>query len=207
MKFHKQVDQEHYRFRSYMTKARWISLWHQLDEVQKLSPRNVLEIGPGPGLFKSVAAMIGIKIETLDIDPGLLPDFVAEATAIPFPDSSFDIVCAFQMLEHLPYEVSLEAFREMARVSRRNVLISLPDAQPVWRYLVHIPRFSTFDFLIPHPFRRGGKLEDDREHYWEINRKGYPLSRIVEDFSNVVPLENTYRVHENSYHRFFVFSR
>ena len=52
----KQVEKAHYEFNSYMSKERWISVWHQLDEIQKLKPENVLEVGPGPGLFKIIAA-------------------------------------------------------------------------------------------------------------------------------------------------------
>lgn len=207
MKFEKQVNIDHYQFGSYMLKGRWISVWHQLDEMQKLKPRNVLEVGPGPGLFKAVAAIFGFQVETLDMDPELKPDYVASVTAMPFPDSAYDVVCAFQMLEHLPYEVALQAFREMVRVSGRNVVISLPDAQPVWSYHFHIPRINTYQFLIPHPFRKASKLESDPEHYWEINRPAYLLSRIIEDFSRYISLVNTYRVHENPYHRFFIFAR
>lgn len=205
MKFEKQVDKDHYRFDRYMQKGRWISVWHQLDEVQKLNPRNVLEIGPGPGLFKTVAGVFGIKVETLDLDPELKPDYVASVTAIPFPDSTYDVVCAFQMLEHLPYEAALQSFREMVRVSSRGVVISLPDALSVWSYQLHIPKVNTFEFLINHPFRKASNLESDPEHYWEINRPVYPLSRIIEDFSRNIDLVNTYRVYGNPYHRFFIF--
>lgn len=148
MNFEKQVEKGHYEFSRYMSKSRWCSVWHQLDEVQKLKPNRVLEVGPGPGLFKTVAATFGISVETLDFDPDLKPDHVGSATAMPFDDASYDVVCAFQMLEHLPYEASLQAFGEMARVSRRHVIISLPDARPVWRYQVHIPKFGPCDFFI-----------------------------------------------------------
>jgi hypothetical protein len=47
----------------------------------------------------------------------------------------------------------------------------------------------------------------DREHFWEINKRGYRLSRVVADFSKYLPLIRTFRVPENPYHRFFVFSR
>ena len=182
-------------------------MWHQLDEVQKLQPNRVLEVGPGPGLFKTVAATFGISVETLDLDPELKPDHVGSATAMPFSDGSYDVVCAFQMLEHLPYEAALQAFGEMARVSRRHVIISLPDARPVWRYQLHIPKYGPWDFFIPRPLFKAPVHEFDGEHYWEINKQGYSLDRVIADFSKRLKLSKTYRVFENPYHRFFVFER
>jgi protein-L-isoaspartate O-methyltransferase len=73
----KQVDKSHYEFGKYVPKPRWASMWHQLDEVIKLNPERVLEIGPGPGLFKALAGAMGIHVETLDLDPDLKPDHAA----------------------------------------------------------------------------------------------------------------------------------
>lgn len=207
MRYAKQVEKDHYEFDRYISKERWISIWHQLDEIKKLNPENVLEVGPGPGLFKAVAAMAGIKVETLDLDPDLKPDHVASATSMSFPAASYDVVCAFQMLEHLPYEESLKAFSEMVRVSRRNVVISLPDARLVWRYQLHIPKFGSRDFFIPRPQLCSRIHEFDGEHYWEVNKRDYSLSRVIADFTKYIRLVNTYRVRENPYHRFFVFQR
>lgn len=202
-----QVDKKHYAFSQYMSKARWSSIWHQLDEIQMLAPEIVLEIGPGPGLFKTLAATFGITVETLDIDPELNPDHVGSATAMPFADATYDVVCAFQMLEHLPYEESLLSFAEMVRVSRRHVVISLPDAQTVWRYEIHIPKFGPQVFFIPKPQLNSTVHEFDGQHYWEINKRGYRLARIIADFTKEISLLKTYRSPGYPFHRFFVFER
>jgi ubiquinone/menaquinone biosynthesis C-methylase UbiE len=125
----KQVDKSHYEFYSYMAKTRWASVWHQVDEVLSFKPQSVLEVGPGPGVFKAVLGRFGPDVKTLDLDPDLSPDYMASADSMPFDDKAFDVVCAFQMLEHVPYEKSLEIFREMVRVARKGVVISLPDAE------------------------------------------------------------------------------
>lgn len=207
MKYKKQVESNHYDFGRYMSIQRWCSFWHQLDELQKLKPESVLEIGSGSGLLKIVAAKFGIKVDTLDHDPDLNPDFVGSGTAMPFDDASYDVVCAFQMLEHLPYEVSLKAFGEMVRVSRRHVVISLPDAKVVYRYLFHVPRLGSQEFFLPKVQLGLPEHEFDGEHYWEINKRGYPLSRVIADFSQYMRLIETYRVREIPYHRFFIFER
>ena len=203
----KQVERTHYEFVRYMNKGRWASVWHQLDEVIRLEPANVLEIGPGPGVFKQVAGLFGLTVETLDLDPDLKPDHVGSATAMPFADASYDVVCAFQMLEHLPYKTALQAFAEMVRVSRQHVVISLPDARPVWQYRYHVPKFGTRSLLFPRPILKQPEHVFDGEHHWEINKKGYDLAWVIKDFGRLCHLTRTYRVFENPYHRFFVFQQ
>jgi SAM-dependent methyltransferase len=205
--FKKQVDKSHYEFKKYMSKQRWNSVWHQLNEIQKLEPKSVLEIGPGLGVLKIVAAQFGVKVETMDIDPELKPDHVASATNMPFQDSSYDVTCAFQMLEHLPYEHALKAFQEMVRVSKRYIVISLPDAERVWRFTAELPKLGIKEFFLKRPRFRKPIHEFDGEHYWEINKRGYELEKIIKDFSQVAKLINKYRVSEYSYHHFFVFEK
>lgn len=203
----KQVDKSHYEFSTYMSKARWNSVWHQLNEVLKLKPGNVLEIGPGPGVFKRTADIFGVKVETLDLDPELRPDHLGSATSLPFQDNSYDVCCAFQMLEHMPYEESLKAFSEMVRVSKSSIVISLPDAKPTLRYGFSIPKLGFFGGVVSRPFARVKKHVFDGEHYWEVNKKKFALSRIVKDFGAYAQLVDSWRVYENPYHRFFIFRK
>jgi len=188
-----------------MIKPRWSSVWHQLDEVVRLRPRNVLEVGPGPGLFKLLGDKFNLNVETLDLDPNLSADHIGSATDIPFDDNSYDVVCAFQVLEHLPYESSLQAFKEMSRVSRHNVVISLPDAKSIWRYLFFLPKLGSFEIFVPRPRMKTPSHTFDGEHYWEINKKGYSLKKVIEDFSKHGALTATYRVPEHTFHRFLIF--
>ena len=115
------------------------------------------------------------------------------------------LVCAFQLLEHLPYETALQAFAEMVRVSRWHVVSSLPDARPVWPYRLHIPKFGTRSLLFPRSILKQLDHVFDGEHYWEINKQGYDLARVAGGLGRLCPLVTTYRVFENPYHRFFVF--
>jgi len=204
---HEQVEKEHYAFERYLRKYRWASVWHQVDEIIRLQSKNVLEIGPGPGVFKVVAGLFGVKVETLDLDPHLKPDHVASATALPFPDREYEAVCAFQMLEHLPYDLSLKAFGEMVRVAHKNIIISLPDARTMWPYAFHIPKRGTVAVLVPKPCLGARAHTFDGQHYWEINKRGYALKKVTADLSTVCRLVKSYRVPENPYHHFFVFAK
>ena len=204
----KQVDKDHYKFSEYITKARWASVWHQLDEVMKFKPARVLEIGPGPGIFKSAAKTLGLNVETLDVDPELNPDYVASIFSMSFKDNEIDVVCAFQVLEHLPYDKSLKAFAEMVRISKTGVVISLPDAKRVWPVTMHIPKIGVANMLIPRPFLRLQTHDFDGEHYWEIGKKNYPLNKIINDINlSGFTILKTYRIIELKYHRFFILKK
>lgn len=203
----KQVEKDHYEFSRYVSKRRMMSIWYQLDEVLGLQPKSVLEIGPGPGVFKAFARLFDVPVETLDLDPDLNPDHVASAEAMPFLDSAFDVVCAFQMLEHVPYEVTLRVFTEMARVAANYVVISLPDARPLWSYSFHVPKKGEKRFLLPRPWIGPKKHDFDGQHYWEISKRGYNFKRVAGDLIKAgnMQMVRNFRVSENPYHRFMVF--
>lgn len=205
----KQVDASHYRFERYMAKPRWCSLFHQLEELARLEPERALEVGPGPGTFKAAAASFGLRVETLDLDPELHPDHVGSVLELPFTDGAFDVACAFQVLEHFPFEESQRGFRELCRVARRAVLISLPDVGASLPISTHLPLVGPTQFFLPIPSFPMIPHRYDGQHHWELNKWGYSVGRVLRDLTrgNPVKLERQFRVPENPYHHFFVFSK
>ena len=129
-----QVAPEHYAGTDYNTRERFASYWHQIDEVAKRSPSNVLEVGIGNGFVHEQLRRHGLKVHTVDFDAALGPDTVGDVCALPFEDGAFEMSACFETLEHLPYERFPEALAELTRVSRRWVLISLPDVSPCLRW-------------------------------------------------------------------------
>jgi ubiquinone/menaquinone biosynthesis C-methylase UbiE len=209
MNMPKQVYKSHYNFASYMDKRRWASVWHQLDEVIAQQPDSVLEIGPGSGIFKNSATTFGLNVKTLDIDPELSPDYIASATDIPIADSSVDVACAFQVLEHMPFAVSMQALKELCRVAKKAVVISLPDVETSWASTLTIPKLGTFRVVLPRPGFRPQPHQFDGEHHWEISKEGYTRKRVISEIAAVASgyALRTYRVHENQYHRFFILEK
>ena len=65
-----------YKFHQYDYKDRWVSYWHQIDEVLKLEPKTVLEIGIGNGLVTEYLKKHGVEVKTLDIEKKLNPNFL-----------------------------------------------------------------------------------------------------------------------------------
>lgn len=204
----KQVDREHYDFDRYVTVPRWNSFWHQLNVIISLRPNNILEIGPGLGLLKAVGQSIGLNVETVDLDSDLDPDYIASATDLPLESDSFDLVCAFQVLEHLPFDSAISALDELARVARKHVVISLPDSRRTFRYLAHIPSLGERRMILPRPQLNSPVHNFDGEHYWEINKQGYELKKVLSAMlkSRHLKLIRTFRPFENPYHRFFIFA-
>jgi SAM-dependent methyltransferase len=209
MNIQKQVDKSHYNFGDYMDIRRWMSVWHQLNEVIAQQPESVLEIGPGSGIFKNAAATFGLGVKTLDIDPELMPDYVASATDIPIADCSVDVACAFQVLEHMPFESSMIALKEMCRVSRKAIVISLPDVETSWPTTMTIPKLGIFRFVLKRPGFKPQLHRFDGQHYWEINKKSYSLAFVTSEIRKAITdcTIRTYRVHENQYHRFFILEK
>ena len=203
-----QVTPEHYTNPSYDSKERFISYWHQINEVIALKPKKVLEIGIGNGFVYNYLKEKGIKIKTLDIDKNLNPDAAGSVLGIPFIDESFDVVVCCEVLEHLPYSECSKALEEIHRVSRKHVVLSLPDVTTVYRINVELPRIRPIKRLIPHPFHRPVHHTFDGEHYWEIGKADYPLKKIKFDMERAsFKIVRTYRVFEFRYHRFFLLEK
>lgn len=203
-----QVDRGHYFDKIYDSKGRFISYWHQINEIIKLNPKSVSEIGVGNGFVSKYLKERKICVVTLDIDERLNPDAVGSVLNIPFTDKSFDVVACYEVLEHLPYENFCKALSEIFRVSKSYAILSLPDANRVYRFNVQIPKIGEIKKLISIPRMKSPIHKFDGEHYWEIGKAGYPLSKIIKDIQKIgFKVEKTYRVFEFPYHRFFIMKK
>jgi len=200
-----QVEPNHYSNKSYDTKERFISYWHQIHEIILLKPENVLEIGIGNGFVSKYLKERKTKVTTLDIDKRLNPNIVGSLLDLPFANKSFNVVTCYEVLEHLPYKDVNKALSEIYRVSNSHVILSIPDINRVYRLNVQIPKIGEIKRLIPFPSLEKPIHNFNGEHCWEIGKASYSLDRIVEDIKKVgFKIEKTYRVFEMPYHRFFI---
>lgn len=202
----KQVEKKHYEFSKYGHKDRWVSYFHQLDEVLKCNPNSVLEVGVGDRVFGSyLRNNTYISYKSLDLADDLDADMIGNVLSIPSEDKIFDVVCAFEVLEHLPYEKFIEALHELSRVSKKYIIISVPHFGPRFQFFLKIPFMKElrFSFKIPYP----KKHEYNGEHYWEIGKKNFPISRIRKDISYVCEIEKEFIPFENQYHHFFILKK
>lgn len=200
-----QVEPYYYFNSIYNSKERFISYWHQINEIISLDRKTVLEIGIGNGLVTNCLRQRGFNVTTMDIDERLKPDKVGSILSMPFPSKSFEVVACFEVLEHLPYGNFPKALCEIHRVSAKYAVLSLPDFTRVYRVDIQIPKIGDLKKLIPLPRLRPPKHQFDGEHYWEIGKAGYPLRKVMDEMrSTGFGIKKTYRIFEMPYHRFFV---
>jgi SAM-dependent methyltransferase len=113
-----------------------------LDAAAELGePSRILEIGVGEGVVtrRVIECFPDATVSGLDlldaelarhwIDHGLSCVF-ADATMLPFPDRSFDLVLAIEVFEHLPDPAA--TLRELRRVCAGSLIASVP-LEPIWR--------------------------------------------------------------------------
>jgi len=203
-----QVHFEHYFKKSYDTKARFISYWHQIDEIVQFNPTTILEIGIGNGFVSDYLKKRGYNIKTIDIDERLKPDYIGNVLNLPFDDSSFQVVSCCEVLEHIPYENFKTALSEIYRVTNNYAIISIPDVTRAYRLDIQIPKIGEITKLIVLPKRKKIIHKFDGEHYWEIGKKNYPLNKIINDINlSGFTVLKTYRIFEFTYHRFFILKK
>jgi Methyltransferase domain len=194
-----QVEPAHYDFERYDDAERWMSYWHQLRAVLAVRPRTVLEIGPGSGVFRRTLEHAGVTVKTLDIDASRGVDYVADITQLDttLPAGlTFDAVCAFQVLEHLPLAEFETCLANLARRASPHVFLSLP-------YRGLRIRFSFW--WGDHHLTLGGKLmlpwrhTPIPEHHWEL---GYPLTarKITRRIARHLDVVSRGFIRDNPYH-------
>jgi ubiquinone/menaquinone biosynthesis C-methylase UbiE len=144
-------------------------------EVVALTPRTFLDAGCGEGFVarRILDAVPDIALTGCDVSGAALEiaastnvgaRFVAGSIVdLPFPDRSFDVVGCFEVLEHLPDDLPRRALSELARVSRRAVVLSVP----------HEPLFSLANAV------RGKNLDvrprgsdPDHKQFWSRSEFG-----------------------------------
>jgi SAM-dependent methyltransferase len=116
--------------------------WHRYQAAAPLGQgRVVLDVGCGDGYGARHLANLAAEVEAVDVDAAAVeraherygaPNLAfrhASATSLPYRDRTFDLVVAFEVLEHLEQSAQREMLRECARVLKSDgiLLLSTPD--------------------------------------------------------------------------------
>ena len=128
---------------SYVVPPQRFNTWPLLCALAASAPER-LEIGPGlrPRLPIAGTSFVDSSQPAVSSLKGLGGHAIlGEITALPFPDRSFDLVCAFDIVEHI--EDDRQALRELSRVAK-------DDAPVIFSVPLHPARWSAFDALVGH---------------------------------------------------------
>jgi len=104
-----------------------------VEELRKILPTNktlkVLDVGCGKGAIISAVKKYFPNIEFYGIDPVFSGKNILKGSVyrIPFKDNFFDVVMAFEVLQHTYVDIAL---REISRVLKRNGKLIIGERNP-----------------------------------------------------------------------------
>ena len=159
--------------------------------VVRHEPKRILEVGCGIGyLAAHIKSMLpDSTVVAVDLSERIVreaaqtfPDIdfqVGSAYDLPFEENSFDMVLGAEILEYL--HDPQKALREMYRVTRRHVLLSVPK-QPQWRAM-NMVRLAYLDHFGSHPghvqsFNKGDFMRMVKGHF-RVAELREPLPWVV----------------------------
>ena len=167
---------------AYLVPPHRFNTWRDLSVLAAAAPAR-LEVGPGlrPRLPVRGTHFVDVSepaIARLRADGGLAT--LSDVTALPFRDRAFDLVCAFDIVEHV--EDDRRVFAELSRVAK-------PGASIVLSVPLHKLRWTAFDALVGHVrrYEPAELLDVLREHGLALERTAAfgmePRSRWLLDFA------------------------
>jgi SAM-dependent methyltransferase len=120
-----------------------LNTWPTIAELLPYAPER-LEVGPGLRPRLPVAGTHFIDLSATVVERLNARDAVArtgEVSVLPFADASFDLVCAFDIIEHV--EDDRRALSELSRVLKQDgiLMLSVP---------LHARYWTDFDALVGH---------------------------------------------------------
>lgn len=198
-----------YLKKEYNHKPRWYSYYHQFQNIFNQKPESVLEIGTGGGITAKILKENNIKVVTIDNDPKTKPDIIGDVLNLPFEDNSFDMAVAFEILEHLPFSSFSVALKEMSRVAKNNVIISLPDhGRSLLRLTIKVPFVKEKNMQIRIPAINNKKYWAPCGHYWEMGNIDYPYNRVAKEIEKSgLKIKESYIPNESAWTRYFILKK
>lgn len=201
-----------YYNKEYDGKRRFISYYVQTKLVSELEVEKILEVGIGNKTVSNYLKQHDYKVTTCDFEKGLDPDVVADIRKLPFRDDSFDLILACEILEHIPYSEVPSALNELARVSKKLVIISIPystiyvNINFISNILKKVLNKDEKNVLLSLPcfFL---KFYPDGFHYWEMGTKNFPKKNIDQLMNEKFDKIKEYREGLDPYHIYFVLKK
>jgi hypothetical protein len=195
----------------------------QLKVIYNLNVDKVLEIGPGESFVADYLRSLGITYDTLDsapeTNPTILKDLRDWDPELSGTVGEYDMVAAFQILEHTPYCEFSANINKLASATNKYLFVSLPYHCFGFRIKLffsfgQMKRFVyNFSFHLPTLFKNRKYRKQYMEefpfavHYWEIGRRPFYKSKIEKIFkSSGLKIISSFHS-ENPYHYFYLLEK
>lgn len=139
------IEKEYYNQNDF-----WEKHWGNIEEVRvkeitKMIPsraKSLLDVGCGSGALinsLNLKRVVGVDIAEQALKYVKKEKALASAESLPFREKTFDIVTCSEVLEHLEDSVFLKAVKEIERVAKDYILITVPNQENLKRSSVFCP--------------------------------------------------------------------
>lgn len=200
----KSLSKDKYLSEGYFSPKQWNSFCFQAGTIYKLLQRgSVLEIGAGSGFVGGVLKTIGFTVDSLDVNEHLLPTYIGDISSEDFElENKYDCVLCAEVLEHIPFEQFDICLKNISTLSRRFVILTLPNCEYNKRIEFKINNHKLFGFSLG---KRKAPIAS--MHYWEINSEGYcKYEQVREKILQFFSIIEEGTVFENEYHYYYILS-
>ena len=206
----------------YVTLERWISYYYQqriiIDAIHEIIANHhsnkllkILEIGVGNKILSSLLKNhlmnenVNFNYTTVDMDPNLEPDIVGDITKLEL-SGRYDIIIAFQVLEHVPFEIAKNVIKKLKDVCNYYMIISVPHKSLHLSLSVKIPKSNIKTLLLPTidiPI----KFLPGEEHYWEVGTQGVSYKIFKSFLERHFLIKKDFRNPYLPIHHFFILQK
>jgi len=205
----KSLSNDRYYSDGYFDLVQLCSQSHQINEIHKLRPASIIEIGIGNGFTSSFLKRAGYDVTTVDINQNLKPDICAPLDRVGeiLGGTKYDLVVCCEVLEHMPladFHASLACLDKLGR----RLFLTLPNyrASVGLGGFLRVPKIgiTPFDFTVDLPRKK--RLE--KEHFWEVG--SHPVTsrkNIVKKLREMYETVHVKRFELNPYHIAFICTR
>lgn len=119
----------------------------RIEETTSLIPSDVqtiLDVGCGNGWFINslhtrYQRVVGLDSSQKALEYVQTEKIHGDIIALPFETESFDLVTCLEVLEHLPYATFIKGLSELERVSKKYIIVSVPNDEDLEFSLVICP--------------------------------------------------------------------
>jgi len=198
-------ETENYEAGFYDTKERFNSYHEQITLIHSVKAKTVLNIGCGSKFLQKYFSGSGIKVFEADIDHDLKPDILIDISKKYSPKKTYDAVTAFQILEHLPFDSLDIPLENIAALTKKYAIISVPYRAVNFSFSFDFPFFKPkfrFDFE-----RFFETKHSHKTHEWELGLKGTGKKIFQSKLEKFFSIKKQFVLNGNRYHYFYLLEK